>query len=89
MINSNTPINFIQDKIRNIGSALFHSEQSSVLKYPTTIITARKVDEFGQIWFYMDKPTQNFTQFDDQFLPDLIFSGKGKTIFSKFWAGRM
>ena len=77
----NTSFDFIQEKIKNIGSALFYSEQSSVLKYPTTIITARKVDEIGQIWFYMNKPAQNYQQFDDQFPARLDFFRKGKDYF--------
>ncbi|MFI5152975.1 MAG: hypothetical protein ACHQET_06540 [Chitinophagales bacterium] len=81
MIKRNTALDFIQEKIRNIGSALFYSEQSALPKYPTTIITARIIDDIGQIWFYMNKPTQNFQQLDDQFPARLDFFRKGKDYF--------
>src|SRR5262245_22734223 len=71
-----TSLNFVRDKIRNIGSALFYSDQDSVLKFPTSIITALKVDEVGQVWFYMNRPSQYIHQFDTQFPARLDFFRK-------------
>ena len=80
-----TPISFIQDKVNNIGSALFYSQQDSVLKFPTTIINALKVDELGQIWFHLNRPTQYLHAFDNQFNAELDFYRKGKGYYLKIY----
>jgi hypothetical protein len=85
MISNSTPFNFIQDKINNIGSALFYSQQYSVLKFPTTIITALKVDELGQIWFCISRPNQQVGAFDSRFPAQLDFYRKGKGYFLKIF----
>jgi hypothetical protein len=76
-----TSLTFVREKIRNIGSALFYSDQDSVLKFPTSIITALKVDEVGQVWFYLNRPSQFIHQFDTQFPARLDFFRKGKNYF--------
>src|SRR5215831_15953448 len=76
-----TSLNFVRDKIRNIGSALFYSDQDAVLKFPTSIITALKVDDVGQVWFYMNRPSQYIHQFDTQFPAKLDFFRKGRNYF--------
>jgi general stress protein 26 len=74
-------LDFVQDKIRNIGSALFYSEHDSVLKFPTAIINALKVDSAGQIWFYLNKPAQFIDQLDSQFPARLDFFRKDRDYF--------
>ena len=76
-----TSLNFVRDKIRNIGSALFYSDQDSVLKFPTSIITALKVDDVGHVWFCMNRPSQYLHQFDAQFPARLDFFRKGRNYF--------
>jgi general stress protein 26 len=72
---------FLRSKIQDLRSALFFSQGVSVLKFPTSIITALKVDEEGQIWFFVPKPTQQLDSFDDEFISRLDFFRKGKHAF--------
>src|SRR5918993_1331163 len=74
-------LKFLQNKIADIKSALFSNESDAVLKLPTTIISAIKVDEAGQIWFFVNKPTQLLQEFDSEFPAKLNFFQKGKDYF--------
>ena len=60
---SNQQINFLQHKIREIGSAIFFNESDSVLKLPTSIVTSLTVDDYGYVWFFIQKPRQDLRQF--------------------------
>ena len=57
-------IQFLQDKIEDLRSALFFSLSNAVLKMPTTIVTTLKVDDAGQIWFFVNRPAQFLHEFD-------------------------
>jgi general stress protein 26 len=72
---------FLQHKIQGIGSALFYSLSSSVLKFPTSIVTALKVDEAGNVWFFINKPGQQLQEFDWEFPARMQFYRKGKGYF--------
>ena len=74
-------ISFLQERIQEIGSALFYSLSSAVLKFPTTIVNTLKVDETGNIWFFINKPEQNLAEFDWEFPAQLQFYRKGKRYF--------
>lgn len=76
-------IQFLQQKIQELRSALFFSMTSSVLKMPTRIVTALKVDEWGQIWFFVQRPPQLIEAFDREFSAQLDFFKKGKDFFIK------
>ncbi|HUR11925.1 MAG TPA: pyridoxamine 5'-phosphate oxidase family protein [Flavitalea sp.] len=80
---SDRHLHFLQDKIQELRSALFFSLSNSVLRMPTSIITALRVDDAGQIWFFMGKPLQQLTEFDKQFPARLEFYKKGKASFIK------
>ena len=71
-------LHFLHDKIRDLRSALFYSLSNSVLKIPTSIVTALKVDDEGQVWFFVSRPKQQLTEFDRQFPARLEFYKKGK-----------
>ena len=71
----------MRERISDIGSALFFSENNSVLKLPATIVTALEVDELGQIWFFLNRPTQSLQEFDREFPARLDFYRKGKQYF--------
>jgi len=47
----------------------------------TTIVSIVKVDDLGQIWFYMPKPRQALHEFDREFPSRLEFFRKGKGFF--------
>jgi hypothetical protein len=74
-------IGFLQQRIQEIGSALFYSLSSAVLKFPTTIVNTLKVDEFGNIWFFINRPEQQLTEFDWEFPAKMQFYRKGKSYF--------
>jgi|ADGO01.1.fsa_nt_gi hypothetical protein len=74
-------IKFVQNRIQEIGSALFYSLSDAVLKFPTTIVNTLKVDEFGNIWFFVHRPEQQLTEFDWEFPAQMQFYRKGKSYF--------
>ena len=76
-------LQFIQEKIEDIRSALFYSMSDAVLKIPTSIVTALKVDEVGNVWFFVNKPMQYIAEFDKEFPARLEFFKKGKHYFLK------
>ena len=80
---SETQLPFLQEKIHELRSALFFSLSNAVLKMPTTIVTALKVDEVGQVWFFVSRPMQNIQEFDREFPARLEFFRKGKSFYLK------
>ncbi len=49
---------FLGEKINELENALFMSESNGLLTLPTFIIRNSQVDEEGNIWFIIPKPTQ-------------------------------
>jgi general stress protein 26 len=80
---SETHLPFLQEKISDLRSALFFSLSNAVLKMPTTIVTALKVDEVGQVWFFVNRPMQHIQEFDKEFPARLEFFKKGKNFHLK------
>ena len=78
---TNQQLNFLQDKIREIGSAIFHNLSDSVLKLPTSIITTQEVDDYGFVWFFIQKPRQSLKEFEMEFPVRLDFFKKGSPCF--------
>ena len=78
---SNQQLSFLQEKIREIGSALFFNLSDSLLKLPTSIVTTLKVDDYGFVWFFVQKPMQNLKEFDTEFPVRLDFFRKGSGCF--------
>ena len=60
---TNQQLNFLQEKIREIGSAIFFNQSDSVLKLPTSIVSTLKVDDYGFVWFFIQKPKQSLKEF--------------------------
>ena len=77
----NRQINFIQERIEEIGSAIFYNLSESVLRLPTSIVTTLKVDEYGFVWFFVSKPTQHLNEFEQEFPVKLDFYKKGLGYF--------
>ena len=75
---SDRHLHFLQEKIQDLRSALFYSLSNSVLKIPTSIITALKVDDDGFIWFFVTRPKQQLADSEGQFPARLEFYKKGK-----------
>ena len=78
---SQNNLGFLQEKIHELRSALFFNTGNAVLKFPTCIITALKVDEAGQVWFFVNRPEQCLHEFDKEFPARLDFFRKGKQFY--------
>ena len=68
---------FLQKKIENLGSAIFFNQSDAVLKLPTSIVRIINVDEYGYIWFFMQRPPQQLNEFEKEFPVKLDFFRKG------------
>jgi general stress protein 26 len=78
---ANQQLCFLKEKIQEIGSAIFFNLSQSVLKFPTSIVETLKVDDFGFVWFSIQKPKQDLREFDNEFPVRLDFFKKGKNYF--------
>lgn len=78
---TNQQLSFLQEKIREIGSALFFNLSESVLKLPTSIVSTSRVDDFGYVWFFVQKPQQRLNEFETEFPVRLDFFKKGSGCF--------
>ena len=80
-MDTNQQLNFVKERIEEIGSAIFHNLSEAVLKLPTSIVSTLKVDEYGFVWFLVQKPSQHLTEFEQEFPVKLDFYKKGKEYF--------
>lgn len=80
-VNQQQQLNFLQEKIEQIGSAIFFNLSDSVLKLPTSIVNTIKVDEYGYVWFFVKKPNQSLQEFETEFPVRLDFFKKGVEYF--------
>jgi len=74
-------LQFLQQKIQDLKNALFFSQNTSLLRISTTIVSVIKVDELGQMWFFVPRPQQALHEFDREFPVRLEFFRKGKEFF--------
>src|SRR3954447_24262194 len=74
-------LHFLQDKIKEINSAIFFNLSDSVLKFPTTLVSTLKVDDYGYVWFFVKKPKQNINEFETEFPVRLDYFKKGTEYF--------
>ena len=84
-MDANHQLSFLQKRIEEIGSAIFYNLSESVLKLPTSIVSTLKVDEYGYVWFFVQKPKQQLSQFEQEFLVGLNYFKKGKDYFLKIF----
>ncbi|HEY2721165.1 MAG TPA: hypothetical protein VGI82_05550 [Chitinophagaceae bacterium] len=68
---------FLHEKIKNLGSAIFFNQSDAVLKLPTSIVRILDIDEYGYIWFFIQKPQQQLAEFEKEFPVKLDFFRKG------------
>jgi hypothetical protein len=76
-----TDLRFLRDKIQELNQAIFFSQNTSLLRMPTTIVTLSKMDELGQMWFFVPRPLQALQEFDREFPVRLEFFKKGRQFF--------
>ncbi|HEY0680152.1 MAG TPA: pyridoxamine 5'-phosphate oxidase family protein [Chitinophagaceae bacterium] len=74
-------LSFFRDKIQELRSALFFNTSNAVLKFAPCIINTIKVDDAGQVWFFVNRPGQYLHEFDKEFPARLNFFRKGKQFF--------
>lgn len=66
-----------------LENALFMSESNALVSLPTHIVRVTEVDEAGNIWFIIPKPTQVVESFSKEMSARLDFFKKGKEFFLK------
>lgn len=74
---------FLSQKIKELENALFMSESNALVSLPTHIVRITEVDEEGNIWFIIPKPTQVIESFSKEMPAKLDFFKKGKEFFLK------
>jgi len=80
-MDANHQLSFLQERIEEIGSAIFYNLSDSVLKLPTSIVSTLKVDDYGFVWFFVQKPTQDLKEFEQEFPVQLDYYRKGSGCF--------
>jgi len=78
---SDIHVEFMRDRILEIGSALFANTGNATFKLPTSIISVLRVDETGNIWFFLHNPDLYMEEGDKEFPARLDFYRKGKPFF--------
>lgn len=76
-----TDLRILREKILDLKHALFFSQNTSLLRMATTIVTISKIDELGQMWFFLPRPQQVLQEFDREFPVRLEFFKKGLQFF--------
>jgi hypothetical protein len=76
-------VNFLREKIMELENALFMSESNALVSLPTHIVRISEVDEEGNIWFIIPRPTQVVECFSKEMPAKLDFFKKGKEFFLK------
>jgi hypothetical protein len=74
-------LHFIAEKIEDIRLAIFYCHSNSTLKINNTIIHTFKVDDNGNICFFINRPQQLIREFDQEFPVGLNYFKKGKSCF--------
>jgi len=68
---------FIRDRIMDTQVALFHCYTNSLLRIHNTVIKTHLADDEGNIWFFVPRPPQLISQFDQEFHVGLKYFRKG------------
>jgi hypothetical protein len=74
---TNEQLTYLQEKMEEIGTAIFYNLSESVLKLPTSVITELRVDSYGYVWFFVQKPNEELQEFDSGFPVRLDLFRKG------------
>jgi len=69
---------FLKEKIQDLENALFYNFSTAVLKLPVCVVKILEVDELGQLWFSVNRPSQCLEHFEHEFPAQLQFYRKGK-----------
>jgi hypothetical protein len=78
---ANQQLQFLQQKIEDLNSAIFFNLSDAVLKFPSSVVSSLNVDDYGYVWFFVKKPKQHVNEFESEFPVRLDFYKKGKSYF--------
>ena len=78
-MHSDKNLQFIKSKILDTEVAIFHCLTNSILRIPNAVIRTLKADNDGNIYFFVARPPQLVSQFDQAFPVSLKYFKKGKT----------
>lgn len=73
----------IKQQIMELNTALFFTENESLLKLPVHVINNVQMDEQNRLWFLIQRPTQALTEFDTELPAKLDFFKKGIPYYIK------
>jgi general stress protein 26 len=76
-------VSFLSEKIMELENALFISESNALVNLPTHIVRNSEVDEEGNIWFIIPRPTQIVESFSKEMPAKLDYFKKGASFFLK------
>src|SRR4051812_12535164 len=76
-------VSVLREKIKDLENALFMSESNALVSLPTHIVRVSEVDEEGNVWFIIPKPTQVIESFSKEMPAKLDFFKKGSSFFLK------
>lgn len=74
-------LHFISEKIQDIKVAIFYCHSNCPLRINNTIINTYSVDDNGYISFFIKRPPQLISQFEQEFPVELNYFKKGKDYF--------
>ena len=77
MIVKDTNLDFLKDKISQIGVAIFKAESNSLLQLSNTIVRTLKTDSNGNVWFFTSCNREYAKNIDPNFYAYLDFFQKG------------
>ncbi len=72
---------FLAGKIDDIKSAILYCHSNSQLRVNNTIINFSKLDDNGRIIFFINRPHQLLSQYEQEFPVSLNYFQKGKSYF--------
>ncbi len=76
--NLNNDLVFLNEKIHEIGSALFFPDNRNHFRYPASIINIARIDAAGNLWFYVYQPWTSEEALQNGFPVTMDFFRKGK-----------
>ncbi len=76
---------FVKGKIEDLGAAIFHCHSKGLLKIPNTVIETHNVDENGDILFFVNRPIQRVSEFEQEFPIGLDYFKKGRNYSMKIF----
>lgn len=69
----------VAEKIKETQAAIFYCLSKSPLRIPNSVIRSSTVDDNGNISFFINRPAQLISQFEQEFPAELHFFKKGNS----------